>query len=141
MSLAKPLEVPETEVVRLTLKNLQNQAASARALLAFLHGKKAAYDYTKVEEQLKQAEAHLQEAVNSMQSMPVQCPFEISPTIPWVAATPEAEGQGPDKTGASMTLRERGDILSKAVQARKLAHHSQISAEHDPICPSSSQQR
>ena len=141
MSLAEPLEVPETEVVKLTLKNLQSQVASARALLAFLHGRKAACDYTMVEEQLVKAEAHLQEAVNSMQSMPVPGTLQISPTIPWVAATPEAEKQEPDKSGASITLRERGDILSRAVQARKLAHHSQISAEHDPICPSSSQLR
>ena len=141
MSLAEPLEVPETEVVMSTLQNLQSQATAALMLLAFLRGRKAACDYALVEEQLQKADAHLQEAVNSMRSMPLPRVVEISPTIPWVAATPAAEGHERQKPGASITLRERGDILSRAVQARKLNHHSTISAEHDPICPSISQSR
>ena len=139
MSLAEPLEVPETEVVMSALQSMQSQITAAQTLLAFLRGRSAEGDYALVEEQLQKADAHLQEAVNSMRSMAMPRKIEISPTIPWVAATPAAEGQERQKPGASITLRERGDILSRAVQARKLNHPSAISAEHDPICPISSQ--
>ena len=141
MSLAEPLEVPETEVVMSALQNLHSQTTAALTLLAFLRGRKATCDYALVEEQLQKADAHLQVAVNSLRSMPQVRTVEVSPTIPWVAATPTAEERRRQKPGASITLRERGDILSRAVQARKLNHHSAISAEHDPICPSISQSR
>ena len=139
MSLADPLEVPETEVVVSALESIQNQITAAQTLIAFLRGRRAEGDYALVEEQLHKADAHLQEAVNSMRSLATSRTTEISPTIPWVAATPAAEKQERQKPEASITLRERGDILSRAVQARKLNHPSTISAEHDPICPSSSQ--
>ena len=139
--MAEPLEVPETEVVMSALQNLHSQTTAALTLLAFLRGRKATCDYALVEEQLQKADAHIQVAVNSLRSMPQVRTVEVSPTIPWVAATPTAEECRRQKPGASITLRERGDILSRAVQARKLNHHSGISAEHDPICPSLSQSR
>ena len=139
--MAEPLEVPETEVVMSALQNLHSQTTAALTLLAFLRGRKATCDYALIEEQLQTADAHIQVAVNSLRSMPQVRTVEVSPTIPWVAATPTAEESRRQKPGASITLRERGDILSRAVQARKLNHHSGISAEHDPICPSISQSR
>ena len=139
--MAEPLEVPETEVVMSALQNLHSQTTAALTLLAFLRGRKATCDYALIEEQLQTADAHIQVAVNSLRSMPQVRTVEVSPTIPWVAATPTAEESRRQKPGASITLRERGDILSRAVQARKLNHHSGISAEHDPICPSLSQSR
>ena len=99
MSLAEPLEVPETEVVMSALQNLQSQVKATQTLIAFLRGRRAESDYALVEEQLQKADAHLQEAVNSMRSMTMPRTAEISPTIPWVAATPAAEGQERQKTG------------------------------------------
>ena len=133
MSLADPLEVPETEVVVSVLESMQSHIAAARTLVAFLRGRRIEGNYALVEEQLVKADAHLREAVNSMRAPAIQRDTEISPTIPWVAATPSEERQERQKPGASLTLRERGDILSRAVQARKLNHPSAISAEHDPI--------
>ena len=133
MSLADPLEVPETEVVVSVLESMQSQITAARTLIAFLRGRRAEGNYALVEEQLDKADAHLREAVNSMRAPAIQRDTEISPTIPWVAATPSEERQERQKPGAPLTLRERGDILSRAVQARKLNHPSAISAEHDPI--------
>ena len=133
MSLADPLEVPETEVVVSVLESMQSQITAARTLVAFLRGRRAEGNYALVEEQLDKADAHLREAVNSMRAPTSQRDTEISPTIPWVAATPVEERQERQKPGVSITLRERGDILSRAVQARKLSHPSSISAEHDPI--------
>ena len=88
MSLAEPLEVPETEVVMSTLQNLQSQVTAAQTLIAFLRGRRAGSDYALVEEQLQKADAHLQEAVNSMRSktMPLffapraDCPEDQSPS-------------------------------------------------------------
>ena len=131
--MADPLEVPETEVVVSALESMQSQITAARTLVAFLRGRRAEGNYALVEEQLDKADAHLREAVNSMRAPAIQRDTEISPTIPWVAATPSEERQERQKPGASITLRERGDILSRAVQARKLNHPSSISAEHDPI--------
>ena len=133
MSLADPLEVPETEVVVSVLESMQSQITAARTLVAFLRGCRIEGNFGLVEEQLVKADAHLREAVNSMRAPAIQRDTEISPTIPWVAATPSEERQERQKPGASITLRERGDILSRAVQARKLNHPSSISAEHDPI--------
>ena len=133
MSLADPLEVPETEVVVSALESMQSQLTAARTLITFLRGRSAEGNYAMVEEQLDKADAHLREAVNSMRVPAIQRDTEISPTIPWVAATPVEERQERQKPGVSITLRERGDILSRAVQARKLSHPSSISAEHDPI--------
>ena len=133
MSLADPLEVPGTEVVVSVLESMQSQITAARTLIAFLRGRRAEGNYALVEEQLDKADAHLREAVNSLRAPAIQRDTEISPTIPWIAATPSEEWQERQKPGASITLRERGDILSRAVQARKLSHPSSISAEHDPI--------
>ena len=47
-----------------------------------------------------------------------------------MAASPS---EGSQKSGACITLRERGDILSRAIQARKLNTGAAISAEHDPV--------
>ena len=133
MSLADPLEVPETEVMVSLLESTQSQISAARTLVAFLRGRRFEGNYALVEEQLNNAEAHLREAVKMMRAPAIQHKLEISPTIPWIAASPSEERQERQKPGASITLRERGDILSRAVQARKLSHPASISAEHDPI--------
>ena len=133
MSLADPLEVPETEVMVSLLESTQSQISAARTLVAFLRGRRFEGNYALVEEQLNNAEAHLREAVKMMRAPATQHKLEISPTLPWIAASPSEERQEQQKPGASLTLRERGDILSRAVQARKLSHPASISAEHDPI--------
>ena len=133
MSLADPLEVPETEVVVSVLESMQSQITAARTLVAFLRGRRVEANYALVEEQLDKADAHLREAVKIMRAPAIQHDTEISPTIPWIAASPSEERQERQKPGASITLRERGDILSRAMQARKLSHPASISAEHDPI--------
>ena len=133
MSLADPLEVPETEVVVSVLESMQSQITAARTLLAFLRARRTEANYAVVKEQLNRADAHLREAVKTMRAPATQHTTEISPTIPWIAASPSEERQERQKQGASITLRERGDILSRALQARKLNHPTVISAEHDPI--------
>ena len=133
MSMADPLEVPETEVVMSALESMQSQITAARTLVAFLRGRRLEANYALVEEQLHKADAHLREAVKIMRAPATQHATEISPTIPWIAASPSEERQERQKPGASITLRERGDILSRALQARKLNHPATISAEHDPI--------
>ena len=125
MSLADPLEVPETEVVVSMLESMQCQLQAA-----LLRARRDDASYAAVEEQLTRADAHLREAVKSMHAPVTQHTTEISPTIPWIAASPPEDRQ---KQGASLTLRERGDILSRAMQARKLNNHTAISAEHDPV--------
>ena len=131
--MADPLEVPETEVVVSVLESMQSQITAARTLLAFLRARRTEANYVVVEEQLNRADAHLREAVKTMRAPATQHTTEISPTIPWIAASPSEERQERQKQGASITLRERGDILSRALQARKLNHPTAISAEHDPI--------
>ena len=128
MSVADPLEVPETEVVVSVLESMQSQLLAARKLLALLRTHRAAGCYAEVEEQLNRAEAHLREAVKVMHAPSDLHTAEISPTIPWIAASPTEP-----KSGAALTLRERGEILSRAVQARKLNNHTAICAEHDPV--------
>ena len=130
MSLADPLEVPETEVVVSMLESMQCQLQAAHKLLSLLRTRREDASYAAVEEQLTRADAHLREAVKSMHAPVTQHTTEISPTIPWIAASPPEDRQ---KQGASLTLRERGDILSRAMQARKLNNHTAISAEHDPV--------
>ena len=130
MSLADPLEVPETEVVVSMLESMQCQLQAAHKLLSLLRTRREDASYAAVEEQLTRADAHLREAVKSMHAPVTQHTTEISPTIPWIAASPPDDRV---KQGASLTLRERGDILSRAVQARKLNNHTAISAEHDPV--------
>ena len=130
MSLADPLEVPETEVVVSMLESMQCQLQAAHKLLSLLRTRREDASYAAVEEQLTRADAHLREAVKSMHAPVTQHTTEISPTIPWIAASPPDDRV---KQGALLTLRERGDILSRAVQARKLNHHTAISAEHDPV--------
>ena len=130
MSLADPLEVPETEVVVSVLESMQSQLQAAHKLLALLRTRREDASYAAVEEQLTRADAHLREAVKSMHAPVTQHTTEISPTIPWIAASPP---EARNKQGASLTLRERGDILSRAMQARKLNNHTAISAEHDPV--------
>ena len=41
MSLADPLEVPETEVVVSALESMQSQITAARTLVSFLRGRRA----------------------------------------------------------------------------------------------------
>ena len=130
MSLADPLEVPETEVVVSMLESMQSQLQAAHKLLALLRTRREDASYAAVEEQLTRADAHLREAVKSMHAPVTQHTTEISPTIPWMAASPS---EGRQKNGACLTLRERGDILSRAIEARKLNSNTAISAEHDPV--------
>ena len=89
MSLADPLEVPETEVVVSVLESMQSQLKAAHKLLALLRTRRAKASYAAVEEQLNRADAHLREAVKIMHAPVTQSTAEISPTIPWIAASPQ----------------------------------------------------
>ena len=64
MSLADPLEVPETEVMVSLLESTQSQISAARTLVAFLRGRRFEGNYALVEEQLNNAEAHLRSCQN-----------------------------------------------------------------------------
>ena len=104
MSLADPLEVPETEVVVSVLESMQSQLQAAHKLLALLRTRREDASYAAVEEQLTRADAHLREAVKIMHAPGTQHTTEISPTIPWIAASPP-EYRG--KQGASLTAGGR----------------------------------
>ena len=60
MSMADPLEVPETEVVVSALESMQSQITAARTLVAFLRRRRVEANYALVEEQLHKADARLQ---------------------------------------------------------------------------------
>ena len=45
MSMADPLEVPETEVVMSALESMQSQITAARTLVAFLRGRRPEANY------------------------------------------------------------------------------------------------
>ena len=128
--MADPLEVPETRVVVSMLESLQCQLAAAQKLISLLRARRDETSYVAVEQQLSRVDAHLREAVSSVCAPVAQQTTEVSPTIPWIAASPAEDRQ---KQGALLTLRERGDILCRAMQARRLNSLTEISAEHDPV--------
>ena len=130
MSTADPLEVPETGVVVSMLESMQCQLTTAQKLLSLLRARRDETSYAVVEEQLFRVDAHLREAVRAIHVPVAQQTAEVSPTIPWIAASPSEDRQ---KHGDLLTLRERGDILRRAMKARKLNSHTEISAEHDPV--------
>ena len=130
MSQANPLEVSGSEIVLPMLESLQCQLTAAQKLLILLRSHGDETVSAAVEEQLVHAETHLRKAVRCMNTPVPQPTWEVSPTIPWIAASPL---EGRQKNGACLTLRERGDILSRAMEARKLNSNTAISAEHDPV--------
>ena len=130
MSQANPLEVSGTGVMVPMLESMQCQLAAVKKLLALLRARGDEAINAAVEDQLVHVETHLQEALRCMHAPVPQPTRELSPTIPWIAASPSEDRQ---KNEAFLTLRERGDILSRAVQARRLHSNTVISAEHDPV--------
>ena len=129
MPQADPLEVSGAGIVLPMLESLQSQL-NAQKLLILLRAKGDETVGSNVTEHLVQVEGHLKEAVRCLDTPLPQTTWEVSPTIPWMAASPSEGGQ---QSGARITLRERGDILSRAIQARKLNSGAAISAEHDPV--------
>ena len=132
MSVADPLVVPETEVVVSVLKSMQSQITAAHTLLAFLRARRKEANYAVVEEQLNRADAHLREAVKTLRGPASENTAEISPN-PLDRSLALRRATGATEAGASLTLRERGDILSRALQGRKLNHPRPGSAENDPM--------
>ena len=128
--MADPLEVPETRVVVSMLESLQCQLTAAQKLISLFRARSDETGYAAVEQQLSRVDAHLREAVSSMCAPVAQQTTEVSPTIPWIAASPAEDRQ---KQGALLSLREGGDIFCRAMQARRLNSHTEISAEHDPV--------
>ena len=130
MSQANPLEVPGTEVVRPMLESLQCQITATNKLLSLLRANGDESVRAGVEEQLTLAETYVKRAAECMAGQLSQPTREVSPTILWLAASPSEDRQ---QQGARLTLRERGEILSRAIDARKLNSDTVISAEHDPV--------
>ena len=130
MSQANPLEESGTGVMVPMLESMQCQLAAVKKLLALLRARGDETINAVVEDQLVHVENHLQEALRGLHAPVPQPTRELSPTIPWIAASPSEDRQ---KNEAFLTLRERGDILSRAMQARKLNSKTVISAEHDPV--------
>ena len=64
MSLADPLEVPETEVVVSMLESMQCQLKAAHKLLSLLRARRDEASYAAVEEQLTRADAHIEKLSN-----------------------------------------------------------------------------
>ena len=128
--MADPLEVPQTRVVLSMLESLQCQLTAAQKLISLFRARSDETGYAAVEQQLSLVDAHLREAVGSLRAPVAQQTTEVSPTIPWIAASPAEDRQ---KQGALLSLRERGDIFCRAMQARRLNSHTEISAEHDPV--------
>ena len=130
MSQANPLEVPGTEVVRPMLESLQCQITATNKLLSLLRANGDESVRVGVGAQLALAETYVKRAAECMARQVSQPTREVSPTIPWLAASPSEDRQ---QQGACLTLRERGEILSRAIDARKLNSDTVISAEHDPV--------
>ena len=130
MSQANPLEVSGSELVRPMLDSLQCQITATQKLLSLLRANGDESVSVAVEEQLARAETHVRNAVGCMTTQVPLSTREVSPTIPWLAASPSEDRQ---HQGACLTLRERGDILSRAIEARKFNSDTVISAEHDPV--------
>ena len=130
MPQADPLEVSGAGIVLPMLESLQGQLIAIQKLLTLLRDKGDETVSSEVAEHLVQVEDHLKEAVRCLHTPLPQTTWEVSPTIPWMAASPS---EGSQKSGARITLRERGDILSRAIQARRLNSGAAISAEHDPV--------
>ena len=130
MSQANPLEVPGTELVRPMLESLQCQITATQKILSLLRANGDESVRVGVEEQLALAETYVKRAAECMAGQVPQPTREVSPTIPWLAASPSEDRQ---HQRACLTLRERGDILSRAIDARKLNSDTAISAEHDPV--------
>ena len=130
MSQANPLEVSGTGAVASMLESMQWQLTAAQKLLALLRARGDETNYAAVEDQLVHVDTCLREAVRCMQAPVTQSIREVSPTIPWIAASPSEDRQN---KRAFLTLRERGDILSRAMQARNSNSSTAISAEHDPV--------
>ena len=104
--MADPLEVPETEVVVSVLESMHSQITAARTLLAFLRARRTEANYVVVEEQLNRADAHLREAGKTLRGPATQHTPEISPTIPWIAASPSEERQERQKPGTLCVKEE-----------------------------------
>ena len=130
MSQANPLAVSGTGIVLPMLESLQCQLIAIQKLFILLRAHGDGTISAAVEEQLAGAETHVRKAVGCMNTPVPQPTREVSPTIPWIAASPSEDQQN---NGACLTLSERGDILSRAIQARKLNSDAVISAEHDPV--------
>ena len=116
MSLADPLDVPETGVVVSMLESMQCQLTAAHKLLALLRARRDETSYAAVEERLIRVDAHLREAVRSMHAPVTQHTAEYHQRS-------HGSQPGLQRIGRSTepcSLRERGDILSRAMQARKL---------------------
>ena len=130
MSQANPLEVSGSGIVLPMLESLQCQLTAAQKLLILLRVNGDETVSAEVAEHLVQVEDHLRKAVSCLNTPLPQTTWEVSPTIPWMAAS---ASEGSQKSGACLTLRERGDILSRAIQARKLNSGAAISAQRDPV--------
>ena len=130
MSQANPLEVSGTELVRPMLESLQCQITATQKILSMIRTNGDESVRVAVEEQLSLAEIHVKKAAVCMTTQGPLFTREVSPTIPWLAASPSEIRQ---QQGACLTLQERGDILSRAIEARKVKSDAVISAEHDPV--------
>ena len=111
-SVANPLEVSGSGIVLPMLESLQCQLTAAQKLLILLRANGDETVSAAVEDQLARAETHLRKAVGCMNTQVPQLTREVSPTIPWIAASPSEDRQN---QGACLTLRERGNILSRAI--------------------------
>ena len=130
MPQADPLEVSGAGIVLSMLESLQGQPNAAQKLLILLRCRVDEPVGSETSEKLVQIEGLLKEACRCLGNSHPPTTIEVSPTIPWMAASPLVSGQ---QSGALITLRERGEILGRAIQARKMNNGTAISAEHDPV--------
>ena len=93
MSQANPLEVSGTGVVVPMLESMQCQLTAVQKLLALLRARGDETINAAVEDQLVQVETHLQEALRGMHAPVPQPTWGVSPTIPWIAASPSKDRQ------------------------------------------------
>ena len=87
MSQANPLEVSGTELVRSMLESLQCQITATQKILSMIRTNGDEAVRVAVEEQLSLAEIHVKKAAECMTTQGPLFTREVSPTIPWLAAS------------------------------------------------------
>ena len=93
MPQADPLEVSGAGIVSPMLDSLQSQLDAAQRLLILLRSQGDETVGSSVPEHLGQMEGHLKEAVRCLHTSYPQTTPEVSPTIPWRAASPTKSDQ------------------------------------------------
>ena len=88
-----PLEVPEAGIMQPMLESMQSQLKVAQRLSTLLLAQSDDTVGSTVAQHLAHMEDHVKEALRCLNTPHIRTIQEVSPTIPWVAASPSETGQ------------------------------------------------